>query len=176
MLEVQGRQRRRITNQLPAVEASPPRRVIGILTPGSFLSMPPPIAYVMDTLRSKLSAAGYAVRFHAAPGCYTSAPARGLRQFIAAHPASAWLVLSAEEAMQRWLKSQNLPCLILGSSMSAYPQWIQISMRHADTLARCFGGKGIDESRSCCRIVTSGATSRARRGSVRRSARCPERL
>jgi len=91
--------------------------VIGILTPSSFLSMPPPIAYVMDTLRAKLSAAGYEVRFHSAPGCYTSAPARGLRQFIAAHPASAWLVLSAEEAMQRWLKAQNLPCLILGSSI-----------------------------------------------------------
>jgi DNA-binding LacI/PurR family transcriptional regulator len=117
MLEVQGRQRRRITNQTVVADKEPPRRVIGILTPSSFLSMPPPIAYVMDTLRAKLSAAGYEVRFHSAPGCYTSAPARGLRQFIAAHPASAWLALSAEEAMQRWLKAQNLPCLILGSSI-----------------------------------------------------------
>lgn len=117
MLEVQGRQRRRITQKTAVVENEAPRRVIAILTPGSFLSMPPPIAYVMDTLRAKLSAAGYEVRFHSAPGCYTSSPARGLRQFIAAHPASAWLVLSAEEAMQRWLKSQNLPCLILGSSI-----------------------------------------------------------
>ncbi|MES2595480.1 MAG: substrate-binding domain-containing protein [Verrucomicrobiota bacterium] len=140
MLEVQGRQRRRITNQVPMEEVMPTKRVIGILTPGSFLSMPPPIAFMMDTLRAKLTAAGYEVRLHAAPGCYTATPARGLKQFIATHPASAWLVLSAEEAMQRWLVSQKLPCLILGSAVPGITTLPSVdadfhaTSRHAGTL------------------------------------------
>lgn len=139
MLEVQGRQRRRITNQSPATEVQPTKRVIGILTPGSFLSMPPPIAFMMDTLRAKLTAAGYEVHLHASPGCYTATPARGLKQFIAAHPASAWLVLSAEEAMQRWLVSQRLPCLILGSavpglSLPSVDADFHATCRHAGTV------------------------------------------
>lgn len=133
VLEVRGRQRRRIRERKPATRRAEARRVIGILTPGSFLSMPAPIAFMMDTVRAKLTAAGYEVRLHAAPGCYTASPARGLRQFIAAHPASAWLVLSAEEVMQRWLEAQEVPCLILGSSIPG----VQLPFVDADFHATC---------------------------------------
>jgi DNA-binding LacI/PurR family transcriptional regulator len=133
MLSVQGRQRRKILNPTQVIDPKPTQRVIGILTPGSFLSMPSPIAYVMETLRAKLSAAGYDVRFHAAPGCYTGSPSRGLRPFISAHPASAWLVLSAEATMQRWFTSQNIPCLILGSTIPG----IHLPSVDADFHAAC---------------------------------------
>lgn len=115
-LEVSGRQRRRIKNVVK--EAPKPRgpKVIGVLTSASFLTMPPPVAYVMDTLRSKLTAAGYEVRIHVQPACYTASPTRPLERFFADHPATAWLVLSAQVPMQRWLAAQMLPCFLMGSS------------------------------------------------------------
>jgi DNA-binding LacI/PurR family transcriptional regulator len=139
VLEVQGRQRRRIREQKASSRQAPHSKVIGILTPGSFLSMPGPIAFMMDTVRAKLTAAGYEVRLHSAPGCYSASPARVLRQFLAGHKASAWLVLSAEEAMQRWLESQKVPCLILGSSvpgihLPSIDADFQATCRHAGTL------------------------------------------
>ncbi len=133
VLEVQGRQRRRIRDTKPVSRKAESQRIIGILTPGSFLSMPAPIAFMMDTVRAKLTAAGYEVRLHAAPGCYTASPARGLRQFITSHPASAWLILSAEEAMQRWLEAEKVPCLILGSSVPG----IHLPSVDADFHATC---------------------------------------
>lgn len=116
LLEVSGRQRRRILSQPAAPQKTKAAKVIGVLTPVSFLSMPSPISYVMDTLRSRLTAAGYEVQFHIHAACYTSSPARALTKFFSDHPARAWLVLSAQVPMQRWLDSQRLPCLILGSS------------------------------------------------------------
>ncbi len=116
VLEVVGKQRRRIMSQSVTPLKSNAMKVIGVLTPISFLSMPSPISYVMDTLRSRLTASGYEVQFHIHAACYSSSPARVLAKFFADHPATAWLVLSAQVPMQRWLDSQRLPCLILGSS------------------------------------------------------------
>ena len=117
LLEVSGRQRRRILSQRAAPQkTATAAKIIGVLTPVSFLAMPSPISYVMDTLRNRLTAAGYEVQFHIHAACYTSTPARALSKFFTDHPATAWLVLSAQVPMQRWLDGQSLPCLILGSS------------------------------------------------------------
>ncbi|MBE7495471.1 MAG: substrate-binding domain-containing protein [Verrucomicrobiaceae bacterium] len=115
-IEVSGRQRRRITKASGPVRKSRGPKVIGVLTSASFLTMPPPVAYVMDTLRSRLTAAGYEVRIHVQPACYSSSPARALEKFFAEHPATAWLVLSAQVPMQRWLAERRLPCFLMGSS------------------------------------------------------------
>jgi DNA-binding LacI/PurR family transcriptional regulator len=115
-IEVTERQRRRIKNRRhrqPAATA--PKKVVAILMPGSFLSLPSRITFVMDTLRSKLTAAGCVVQFHILPAGYTASPARALEQFVADHPATVWLVLSAQEPMQRWFAQQPLSSLILGS-------------------------------------------------------------
>lgn len=113
-LEVQGRQRRRIKNRRSS-SVEDGKKVIGILMPGSFLSLPSRISFVVDALRAKLTAAGCAVQFHINPACYTASPGRVLAQFVADHPSTVWIVLSAQEPMQRWFERQKLTCLILGS-------------------------------------------------------------
>lgn len=115
-LEVSSRQRRRIKSRRTPKKAAVGKKVIGILAPGSFLALPSPVTFIMDVLRSRLTAAGYNVQFHIQPTCYTGHPARALSKFIAEHPATVWLILSAQEPMQRWFDGQRIPCLILGSS------------------------------------------------------------
>ena len=115
-LEVEGRQGRRIKKHgdvTPNAESG--RKTIAILTPGSFLSLPPRISFVMDTLRDKLTAAGCEVQFHINPACYTASPGRVLAKFVESHPATVWIILSAHEPLQRWFNRQKLACLILGS-------------------------------------------------------------
>ncbi|MDZ4287920.1 MAG: substrate-binding domain-containing protein [Prosthecobacter sp.] len=115
-LEVSGRQRRRIKSRRNhSHSAGLGKKVIGILMPRSFLSLSSRISFVMDALRAKLTAAGCVVQFHINPALYTAKPDRALAQFMAEHQATVWIVLSAQEPMQRWLNRQKLNCLILGS-------------------------------------------------------------
>ena len=114
-LEVSDRRRRRITNRRVQAKTEAKKRTVAILTPGTFLSLPSPVSYVMDTLRSKLTAAGCVVQFHVNPGCYMAPPGKALARFVAEHPATVWLILSAQAPMQRWFSEQKINCLILGS-------------------------------------------------------------
>lgn len=115
-LEVSGRQRRRIKGGWGGKTERGGSKVIGVLMPGSYLALPSRMAFVMDTLREKLTAAGWVVQMHANPACYTASPSRMLSEFVAGHPARVWLILSAQEPMQRWFSRQQLRCLVLGSS------------------------------------------------------------
>jgi DNA-binding LacI/PurR family transcriptional regulator len=120
LLGVSGRKRRTIHSRNIARRAvkggkASGAKVIGILTAGSFLALPSPISFVVDTLRSKLTAAGYLVQLHVQPACYTTSPAHALARLVADHPATVWLIVSAQEPTQRWFSRQQLTCLILGS-------------------------------------------------------------
>ncbi len=114
-LEVTQRQRRSISPQHVQAPAAPSRKVVAVLMPGSFLSLPTRIAFVMDTLRRKLTAAGCEVQFHSQPAFYTGPAGRGLAAFVAQHPATVWLVLSAQAGLQQWFSQQAFSTLILGS-------------------------------------------------------------
>lgn len=114
-VEVPARQRRLIKLPRTKKAAITSKKIVAVLMPGTFLSLPSRITFVMDTLRSQLTAAGCEVQFHVHPACYTAHPERALARFVAEHPATVWLILSAQEPMQRWFASQPISCLILGS-------------------------------------------------------------
>ena len=90
-LEVADRRRRQIKSRRIKTESSSRAKIIAILTPGTFLSLPSPMSYVM------------------------AKPGKALAKFVAEHPATVWLILSAQEPMQRWFSQQKINCLILGS-------------------------------------------------------------
>jgi DNA-binding LacI/PurR family transcriptional regulator len=138
-IEVAERQKRRIKRRHAAPRGEARRKTIAVLMPGSFLWLPPHISFIMDTLRSKLTAAGCVVQFHFNHACYTASPARVLAQFVADHPATVWLIVNSQEPMQRWLDRQKLPCLILGScapgiSLPSVDVDFHASCRHAGGL------------------------------------------
>lgn len=114
-LEVSGRRRRRIKSRRTSKDTGTTSKTVAILAPGTFLSLPSAISFVMDTLRSKLTAAGCVVQFHVNPAFYTTSPGKAMARFVADHPATVWIMLSAQEPLQRWFSQQKLTCLILGS-------------------------------------------------------------
>lgn len=138
-IQVVGRQPRQILQSQAIKDKTSTKKVIGVLSPSSFLSLSSPIAYVMDTMRARLTSAGYYVRFHIDSACYSNNPSRSLGKCFADHPSSAWLVLSAQEPLQRWLKSSGHPCIVLGSTIHG----ITLPSIDTDYFAACHHAGGL---------------------------------
>lgn len=115
-LKTSERHRRSIIRKRPNSVKAERRKKISILLPGSYLALPARIAFVVDSLRTKLIAAGFIVQFHAAPALFTGTPQKALAQFVSDHPSAVWIILSAHEPMQKWFNRQKLSCIILGST------------------------------------------------------------
>jgi DNA-binding LacI/PurR family transcriptional regulator len=114
-LDVAQRQRRRIKTKRATHSASAQKRVIAVLSPWSFLALPPRMTFVMETLRDKLTEAGWLVEFHLNTACFSAKPARALDKLVHHNPAVAWLVFGSKEPMQHWFIRHQLPCLVVGS-------------------------------------------------------------
>ena len=114
-LDVAQRQRRRIKPKRTAQGTSTQKRVIAVLSPCTFLALPPPMAFVMDALRERLTKAGCSVEFHVNRACFSTKPVHTLQKLVQHHPAVVWLVFGSKEPMQRWFIRRQLPCLIVGS-------------------------------------------------------------
>jgi DNA-binding LacI/PurR family transcriptional regulator len=114
-LEVGPRQRRRIMVKAAPRSSGGQRKVIAILSARSFLSLPPPVALVIDALRDRLSRADCLVEFHVNQGCFSAHPARALEKLVQQHPVTAWLLFGSREPMQRWFIRRRLRCMVVGS-------------------------------------------------------------
>lgn len=114
-IDVSQRQRRRIKARRTARNVGSQKKVIALLSPCSFLELSPTGMLLSDTLRNKLTEAGYVVEFYASSPCFSTQPARALEKLAHDHPAAAWVVFGSKEATQRWFTRHRLPCLVLGS-------------------------------------------------------------
>ena len=70
---------------------------------------------MLDALRERLTKADCSVEFHVNPACFSAKPVRALEKLAHDHPATAWLLFTSREPMQRWLIRRQLPCLVVGS-------------------------------------------------------------
>lgn len=138
-LDVAQRQRRRIKPKRVVYGASAQKRVIAVLSPRSFLALPPAMALMMDILRNSLTKADCSVEFHVNSACFSQKPARALEKLVHQHPAIAWLVFTSKEPMQRWFIRRQLPCLIVGSCAPD----IALSSMDADHRAACRHAGGV---------------------------------
>lgn len=138
-LEVQARQTRRICSGAGEQRAEPVKKVVAVLMPGSFLSLPSRIAYIVESVRSKLAAAGYEVQFHVQPACYGAQPDRALAAFVAQHPAVVWLLLHSQRSMQAWFSRHGHTALVFGSPASG----IALPSVDVDFYAACHHAAGV---------------------------------
>ncbi|WP_395719705.1 substrate-binding domain-containing protein [Prosthecobacter sp.] len=138
-LEVTQRQRRRIKPRRTAPGASAGKRVIAVISPYSFLTLSPQVAFLADALRERLTKAGSAVEYHVNPACFSTKPVRALEKLVSQNPAVAWLVMGAKEPMLRWFISQQLPCLVVGSC----PTSVVLPSVDADHQAACRHAGGV---------------------------------
>lgn len=120
-ISVSDRKRRSISSRIAKKSSRTTARVIGVLVPSDAKMLQPPMTRIMESLRDKLSKAGFKVEVHVRRFCFSSKPANALEKLIKEHPAAAWLILGSKEPMQRWFIKQKLPCLVLGSCAPTIP-------------------------------------------------------
>jgi DNA-binding LacI/PurR family transcriptional regulator len=77
---------------------------------------------MMDTLKQRLTKAGYALEFHVSPACFSAHPARALEKLVAEKPASVWLQFGSADPTQRWFAEKGIPTLLLGTGQSETAQ------------------------------------------------------
>lgn len=114
-IEVTQRQRGRIKPRRAAPGASADKRAIAVLLPCSFLALPPPIAFMMDALRDKLTKADCSIEFHENPACFSAKPGRALEQMVQSKPDAVWVAIGSKAPMQQWFVQRQLPLLVVGS-------------------------------------------------------------
>lgn len=114
-IDVMQRQRRLIKYGQTMSHPLQVKRELAVLSPSSFLSLPPQSAWVVESLRERLTKAGYTVAFHVNRACFSAKPAVALEKLTEQHPATAWLIFTSSEPMQHWFIRHQLPCLVLGS-------------------------------------------------------------
>jgi DNA-binding LacI/PurR family transcriptional regulator len=114
-LEVAQRHRRRIRSRRQAPSPAAQKRVVGVLSPWSFLKLHSPMTLVVDALRDQIAADGGTLEFHTNRACFSAQPAHALNKLVQNHPATVWLIIGSKEPMQRWFIRHRLPCLVAGS-------------------------------------------------------------
>jgi DNA-binding LacI/PurR family transcriptional regulator len=87
-----------------------------MLLPSSFWALSPLASFIIDAVRDNLAAADCTPQLHVSEACFSGRPERVLEKLVQEHPATAWLVFSSRDPMQRWFVRQRLPCLIMGSA------------------------------------------------------------
>ncbi|MFA6543296.1 MAG: GntR family transcriptional regulator [Limisphaerales bacterium] len=114
-LAVAHRQRRRIQPGRAGAGPGAPKKVMAVLCANPFLSLPPPMAFMIDTLRERLAKAGCSVEFHVNRACYSEKPARAIEKLLRHNPAGAWIVFGSRRPLQQWFIRSQVPCLVVGS-------------------------------------------------------------
>ena len=115
-LEGTERKRRRIVLKRTIDHGGGSRKVVGMLLPSSFWALSPLASFVIDVVRDNLANAGCAPQLQVSEACFSGRPERVLEKLVQEHPATAWLVFSSRDPMQRWFVRRRLPCLIMGSA------------------------------------------------------------
>lgn len=147
LLEVSGRQRRRIKHSENTGHAVRPR-IIAAISPRPLLAMSPSSVVMVDELRVLLSRLGFQFELHVSTACFSAKPARALEALIERSPAAVWLLFGSLAPVQAWFLRRQLPCLVVGSCAAgiALPSVDvdhRAACRHAGGLLRRKGHRSI---------------------------------
>lgn len=133
LLEVSGRQRRRIRMKTSSAPAAPHLNVIAALSSRPLLAMSPSSVFMVDELRENLARAGFTLELRVSTACFSAKPARALEALTSRSPAAAWLLFGSLQPMQHWFMRRQLPCLVVGSCAAG----IALPSIDADYRATC---------------------------------------
>jgi DNA-binding LacI/PurR family transcriptional regulator len=133
------RKRRQIKSRRIVDDGGGSGKVVGMLLPSSFWALSPRSSFILDVVRDNLANAGCIPQLHVNEACFSARPERALEKLVKEHPATAWLIFSSRDPMQRWFVRRRLPCLVIGS---ARPDMLLPSI-DADHRAACRHAGGL---------------------------------
>jgi DNA-binding LacI/PurR family transcriptional regulator len=116
----QGRRRRILrSGRIRVVGAR--QNFIGLLSPLPLKSLPPFVLFWVDEVRSALAKVDFRLEFHTSRNISTRQPLKTLERLVYGAPASAWILLLCELAVQKWFAEKKIPCVVAGSSTREFP-------------------------------------------------------
>lgn len=115
VIALTGRTRRGTTARHAPSRRGSRSRVVALLLPKPLQSMTPTALFMLDTLRDKLTGAGYAFHLHVDPIGFSARPARSLEKLVQLDPAAIWVAWGSKAPMQQWCVRQGVPLLVIGS-------------------------------------------------------------
>jgi DNA-binding LacI/PurR family transcriptional regulator len=105
----------------------PTAKVVILLLPAPWQTLPPATMLWMDSLRSRLQAAGWQMHFTVEASAFRRAPAAVLDSLVGRHPSAVWILYRSPAVMQRWFEKNEVSAVIAGSCQTG------VSLPQVDT-------------------------------------------
>lgn len=119
----------------PAVRAGD----VALLTPEPVERLRPMQSLWIDDMRALLSERGVRLRVFHGQQYFAANPGPALHKLVTRHPHGCWILMLAQEAMQRWFVKHAIPCIVAGST---YPG-LDLPFRDLDHRAMCRHAAGV---------------------------------
>lgn len=126
--------------QVRGAAAEKPRaRDVALLTPEPIERLRPLQSLWIDDMRALLSERGLRLRVFHGRHYFAAKPGPALQKLVARNPHGCWILMLANETVQRWFSKAGVPCIVAGS---AYPG-LDLPCRDLDHRAMCRHAAGL---------------------------------
>lgn len=112
---------------------------VALLTPDPLERLRPNQSLWIDDMRALLSERGVRLRVFHGHHYFSAKPGPALRKLVARNPHGCWLMLLANEAVQRWFSENDIPCILAGSPYAG----LSLPFRDFDHRAMCRHAAGV---------------------------------
>src|SRR5262245_2026276 len=130
-------------NQILAPQAPGPARKrshdVALLTPKPIERLRPMQSLWIDDMRALLSERGMRLRVFHGHHYFAANPGPALQKLVNRNPHGCWMLMLANEMVQRWFSKNDLPCIVAGST---YPG-LDLPFRDLDHRAMCRHAAGV---------------------------------
>jgi LacI family transcriptional regulator len=117
LLTVEPRQGYRIASREIIEETAPSRRrmELGLICPERIFSMPPYVIKLVDIVRGLCAEAGFQLEVLEGRRFARVDPGRMMPKVVRSFPKACWILIMADEKLQRWFERSGTPAVIYGN-------------------------------------------------------------
>ena len=130
-------------NQILASKGTPSKQRrshdVALLTPEPIERLRPMQSLWIDDMRALLSERGLRLRVFHGHHFYAANPGPSLQRLITRNPHGCWILMLANETMQRWFSKNDVPCIVAGSTYAG----LDLPFRDLDHRAMCRHAAGV---------------------------------
>jgi DNA-binding LacI/PurR family transcriptional regulator len=129
-------------NQILARQGGAARRRsqdVALLTPEPIERLRPMQSLWIDDMRALLSERGMRLRVFHGHHYFAANPGPSLQKLVTRNPHGCWILMLANETVQRWFSKNAIPCIVAGSTYSG----LDLPFRDLDHRAMCRHAAGV---------------------------------
>lgn len=119
--------------------AAPHAGHVAVLSPEPIERLRPMQSLWIDDMRALLSERGVRLRVFHGHHYFGAKPGPALEKLVRRNPHGCWILIMADENVQRWFKKNRLPCIVAGSTFPG----LDLPSRDLDHHAMCRHAAGV---------------------------------